>query len=135
MHKYYFIGLIALLIGCQSIEKKVKPTTLLSEDEMVNALTELAILKASITVAPGVKNNSGIDFKEYIAQKINVDSTVMSENIAFYGYRPEKLKDIYLRVEDSLEIRFQLHDSLMKKYRKESADPGLSGKYQTREED
>lgn len=113
MYKYSIIGVFLLIFGCQSVEKNKKPSTLLNEDEMVNTLTELAILKATSTVASGIKKNSGIDFKAYTLQKI-VDSTTIAENIAYYGYYPKKLKTIYLRVQDSLEKRYQLYDSLFK---------------------
>lgn len=114
MYKYSLIGFLALIIGCQSIEKNKKPETFLSEDEMVNALTELTILKATSTVAAGIKKDSGIDFKEYSLKNLGIDSTIISENIAYYGYKPELLKKIYLRVEDSLEQRYILHDSIYK---------------------
>jgi len=118
MYKYSIFFLLSIIIGCQSIDKKPLPSTLLSEDEMVVALTELTILKASTTVASGIKKYSGIIIKDYISEKIGVDSTLVVENIAYYSYQPEDLMAIYKRVSDSLEKRFQLHDSLLEVYTK-----------------
>lgn len=115
MYKYNIIGILLLIFSCQSVEKNTMPSTLLNEDEMVNTLTELAILKATNAVASNIKKDSGIDIKAYTTQKIG-DSTIIAENLAYYGYYPKKLKTIYLRVQDSLEKRYQLHDSLFKIY-------------------
>ncbi len=119
MKKIFLFILIVTISSCQSIEKNKKPSTLLSEDEMVNALTELTILKSLSTVTSGIKRNSGINTKDYIAKKIQVDSITMMDNLAYYGYNPEKLKAIYLRVHDTLEKRYVLHDSLKEKYMKD----------------
>lgn len=123
MYRKYFLGLIALCLSCQSIDKRPTPSRLLTEDEMVNTLTELTILKATSTVASGIKKHSGIDFKDYINKKIGIDSLTIAENLAYYGYEPKDLKAIYQRVEDSLEVRFQLHDSLYNRHNKSNQNP------------
>ncbi len=136
MYKYSLIGFLILLFGCQSIEENQKPEAFLNEDEMVNALTELAILKAAGTVASNdVKRDSGIDLKEYALGAYKLDSCVVAENIAYYGYKPQKLQKIYLRVQDNIEQRYRLHDSLFKEFNKTEVKKNKEKYGDEREED
>lgn len=91
-------------ISCQNVEKNTIPETLYTEEQMVEVLTEVAVLKAIKTNYFKDYQSFGINSGDYLCKKYDIDSITLQENIKYYNYYPHRLQSIYERVKDSLEL-------------------------------
>jgi len=91
------------LISCQNVDKNKVPDNLLTEEQMVAALIDVAQLKAIKTNYSKDFDDLGISASEYLCKKHDLDSITLEESIRYYSYDPNDLKNIYQKVYDSLE--------------------------------
>ena len=99
-----FLILLLLLSSCYKVKKPNKPENLISEDNMVNILVDMAIMSSAKGVNKSNIEKNGIIPDEYIYKKNNIDSTTFAESNAYYAFDIKKYDAIYLRVKDSLTI-------------------------------
>lgn len=99
-----FLILSLLLSSCYKVKKPNKPENLISEDNMVNILVDMAIISSAKGVNKSNIEKNGIIPDEYIYKKNNIDSTTFAESNAYYAFDIKKYDAIYLRVKDSLTI-------------------------------
>jgi len=99
-----FLILSLLLSSCYKVKKPNKPENLISEDNMVNILVDMAIMSSAKGVNKSNIEKNGIIPDEYIYKKNNIDSTTFAESNAYYAFDIKKYDAIYLRVKDSLTI-------------------------------
>ena len=103
-----------ILLSCQSADKVEKPDRLLSEDKMVNILSDLMILKSARDVNSDRLSNFIDDPFHHIAQKHNVDSLTLEKNIEYYNFQFNKNLSIYKRVKDNIAKKKAKLDSIEK---------------------
>lgn len=101
-------------MGCQSLDNPLEPKQLLSEDQMVTLLTDVAFVKASKNVNKKVFNKEKINAETYVINKHGIDSIVFAENNAWYMADLEKYKSIFTRVKANLEKSKIKYDKLQK---------------------
>jgi len=106
---------IALAIGaCQDIEKSEKPEDLISEDKMVDIITEISLLQSARNVSKRTFENTGIDGQQYIFEKYNIDSVQFKRSNDYYAYNYETYQRIYDSVKEGfLRLKVKL-DTLQK---------------------
>lgn len=102
MKYFFFLFIMLTIINCQSVEKNNIPDPLLSEQEMVVLLMEVAQLKVIKSNYPEALKFSGIALEEYLCAKFNVDSILLQENLRYYNYDPHKIMGIYQKALDSI---------------------------------
>lgn len=93
-----------VLTSCYQLEKPEQPSTLLSEQEMVNVLTQMSILSAAKGINKRKLEENGILPKDFIFKKYKIDSTVFAENNLYYSHNLESYNRIYNRVKDTLSL-------------------------------
>lgn len=96
--------LFLTLSGCYSVDKPQKPENLISEDQMVAVLVDMAIMSSAKGVNKSQIEKNGIVPDAYIYKKNNIDSLTFAESNAYYAFDIKKYNAIYLRVKDSLTI-------------------------------
>ena len=106
-----FISLM-LILSCQTADKIKKPDKLLSKDQMVAILSDIAVLKS----ANDVNSNRLSKFIEspfdYVTEKYKVDSLTIAQNIEYYNFQFNDNLSIYKRVEENIQNRKQKIDSI-----------------------
>lgn len=107
MLRYLFV-FILLITACKG--KETIPEGILTEDQMVNQLTEYYIAEDKI-VQLAVPGDSGARAFRILSKKI-VDKTGISDSVfrrslEYYAHDPVKLERIYGALVDSLNLREQ----------------------------
>lgn len=93
-----------MLSACYKVEKPTTPDNLISEDNMVNVLIDMAIMSSAKGVNKSQIENNGIVPDQYIYKKNDIDSITFAQSNAYYAFDIKKYDAIYLRVKDSLKI-------------------------------
>jgi len=100
---YSFFSLVLIVFSCQSLDKGQKPENLLSEDKMVEILTDIAFVKAAKGSYKKVFDVKKINPESYILKKHGVDSLVFAENNNWYINQLDEYEEIFKRVKNNLE--------------------------------
>ncbi|WP_375238988.1 DUF4296 domain-containing protein [Aurantibacter sp.] len=101
---YTYLLVTLILNSCYQLEKPEKPNTFLSEQEMVNVLTEISILSAAKGINKKKLGENGILPKNYIYTKHKIDSVIFAENNIYYSHDLDAYNRIYNKVKDSLTL-------------------------------
>jgi hypothetical protein len=99
---YIYLFLALVLNSCYELEKAKKPDTFLSEQEMVNVLTEISILSAAKGINKKKLEENGVLPNDYIYTKHKIDSVIFAENNIYYSHDLDAYNRIYDKVEDTL---------------------------------
>ena len=113
-----FLILLLLLSSCYKVKKPNKPENLISEDNMVNILVDMAIMSSAKGVNKSNIEKNGIIPDAYIYKKNNIDSTTFANSNAYYAFDIKKYDAIYLRVKDSLTILREKYKAIDKEEKK-----------------
>ncbi|WP_010178969.1 DUF4296 domain-containing protein [Aquimarina agarilytica] len=114
MKKLISIFTLLILAGCQSVEEFPKPEVILPEDLMVNMLIDMTLLNATKSVSRNELEDSGIHPKEFMCAKYDIDPDVFKENTKYYSNDLKYYEKIFQRVTDSLKMRAQKIDTIIK---------------------
>lgn len=110
--RYSLVVLVVMMIACQSVEKVEKPENLLNKEQMVNVLTDIAILKAATDVNKN-RLNKYIDKPfQYIKTKYGIDSLTLAKNLEYYNFKFNQNLEIYEKVEEKLKTKNTKIDSM-----------------------
>ncbi|GAB2760749.1 DUF4296 domain-containing protein [Salinimicrobium soli] len=104
--------LLVLLISCQDIKKSPKPENLISEDKMVEILTDLALLHGARSYNKNLLQEKGIIPSEYIREKYNIDSTRFRISNNYYTENYKQYQKMYSQVKENLEQLRVKYDSI-----------------------
>lgn len=100
-----------ILFSCTKKDEREKPEWLLEKDKMIGYLIDLHLIEARLTRL-GIKRDSTDKlFKEYEKQLFDKHQIVDSVYFKSYNYYLEdvkEMKEIYVAVVDSLNVREQL---------------------------
>ncbi|WP_378179300.1 DUF4296 domain-containing protein [Aquimarina sp. SS2-1] len=100
---YSILFLVLLVYSCQSLEKPPKPENLISEDKMVEILTDIAFIKAAKGSYKKVFDIEKINPEEYILKKHGIDSIVFAENNSWYTSQLDEYEEIFTKVKSNIE--------------------------------
>ena len=123
LKKHIVISLIfsALFVSCYNVNKPDKPKNLLSEDQMVAVLVDMAIVSSAKGINKKKLEDNGIVPDEYIYKKNNIDSIIFAESNTYYAFNIETYNDIYARVKDSLTVLNDKYKAIGEVERKKQA--------------
>lgn len=122
LNNFFYSLIILLFFSCQQVDKNITPETKLTEEQMVSALIDVAQLKAIKTNYAKDFERFGINTNDYLCEKHGVDSITLEENLKYYGYYPNILKDLLQTVSDSLEIqKNQLKELIKSREKKQTS--------------
>lgn len=100
---------LAFLLGCHDVKKPKEPENLLSKDQMVDILFDLAIVNSAKGVNKKMLEDNGVIPSQYIYKKHEIDSLQFVENNNYYAYRIDEYEEIIAKVMDSMQsIKEQL---------------------------
>jgi len=113
--KYLVLIFALFMLSCQSVEKMKKPDNLISEDKMVEVLTDLVLLNSAKNYNRRILEETGIKVNSYLYEKHGIDSLQLAQSTQYYADDASKLDKIYRTVKDTLEAR----KSILEKIREE----------------
>ncbi len=104
MSKHFLYILLSVsILSCQNVDKNIAPDKILTKNQMALVLMDIAQFKIIKTNYSKEFENIGINSNDYLCAKHDIDSTTLQENLRYYSYEPNVLKEIYEKVYDSLE--------------------------------
>jgi Domain of unknown function (DUF4296) len=115
MRRIILFGILILLIS--ACGKPKKPEDILSEKQMVNALTELYLAEEKANrMASTYDSTKKIFslFSDKAFEKAGVSDSVFRKSLDYYMTDPEKLEKIYSTLIDSLNLKAQRVDAQKK---------------------
>lgn len=80
-----------------------KPDNLISKDEMISLLYDLAVLNAAKSTDANILRDNHIETMEYLYNKYSIDSIQFVRSDAYYASMPEEYEAIYKGVESKLQ--------------------------------
>lgn len=102
--KYLKIFIIAFFLSsCQNIEEIKKPDNLISENKMVDVLTELNLLNSAKNKNKRALEETGIQPDVYLYSKYKIDSLQLAESTSYYAKKYDKFDGIYQKVKQNLD--------------------------------
>lgn len=104
MRSFSLVIICLLLISCQDIEETVRPDNLISENKMVEILTELSILNSAKNYNKRFLEESGFKPEEFLLNKYNIDSLQLVESTRFYARNYTQFAGMYEKVNRNLEV-------------------------------
>ena len=113
-----YMGIGFLLTSCFQYKKPEKPENLMSKDKMVYFLIDLKLLELDNPIDIETLERQGVNPKEYVYKKHQVDSLQFAKSHNYYTYYSDEYEEIFTRVIDSLE-RLKVY------YTQNQSNPGL----------
>ncbi len=114
-----YLLVLLLLNACYKVQPPEKPERLLSEDEMVSVLVDMAIVSSAKGVNKKRFEDNGIIPDEFIYKRNNIDSIVFAQNNEYYSFNIKQYESIYVRVKDSLTKLRDKHKLILEAEKKE----------------
>ena len=113
--KYWSIIIIALFFfGCQDIKYPKKPKNLISQEKMVDVLTEAYLANAARSVNIKPITTEGLRIDSLVYDKFGVDSLQFAKSNDYYAADI----NIYMKIFQDVEMRLSQmekdHDSIQK---------------------
>ncbi len=93
------LALLLFFTACQKAEKTkaVKPAVFLTESQMIELITDVQLLEASLNhrrnIGQSTTNVKTIWFNQ-LFEKQQITATIFEENMAFYNERPDVMEQI-----------------------------------------
>lgn len=103
---------LMLILSCQTTDKIKKPDNLLTKDQMVAILSDIAVLKSANDVNSNRLSKYIESPFDYVTEKYQVDSLTIAQNIEYYNFQFNDNLSIYKRIEENIKERKQKIDSI-----------------------
>lgn len=103
MKKLALLFILIIASACRQGDVVEEPERLMSEDDMVNALYDIAVLQAMRSQGINSLRENKVDPKAYIYKKYNVDSLTFSQNHRYYASRLEQYEQMQKRVKEKIQ--------------------------------
>lgn len=101
-----------LLLSCGNSVKR--PDNLISRENMVKIIYDLAVIEATRTQIPRAEQKYGESPQKFIFRKYNIDSLQFVNSNTYYAAEPKKYKKIFDEVSEKLTANKTKADSLAK---------------------
>lgn len=131
MGKLFKTILIVCILGACKKEQPIMiiPECLLTEQEMINVMVDVSLVKSAKSLGRQGLRDSGIKPIEYLYAKHGVDTIVIRENLEYYNSDLKKSKklqeDVAAILKERQEILHVVMDSLAKTIDEDSQEEDL----------
>ncbi|TYB70667.1 DUF4296 domain-containing protein [Bizionia saleffrena] len=124
MKTHFFLCVLALFVlsGCYDVERPEKPNNLLSEDQMVAVISDMAILSSAKGVNKKRIEENGIVPDQYIYKRNNIDSLSFAASNVYYAFDIETYNRIYTRVKDTLNKKKEFFQAIQEREKEEKSN-------------
>lgn len=122
MRTVFYIGLILILGACQEVIRPEKPENLLSKDKMVDILVESYIGNSARSIDNKTLRDSGVHLDSILFNKYTTDSLTFAQSHAYYSSQLNDYIDIMSKVENILNAKKKIIDSVIQEEAKVQRD-------------
>ncbi|WP_435136669.1 DUF4296 domain-containing protein [Formosa sp. A9] len=98
-----FLLSFVLVVSCHKVKKPEQPENLMSEDQMVNVIIDMALLTAAKGVDRVALEEKGIMPEAFVYEKHQIDSLQFALSSNYYAHDIAAYEAIYAKVDDSLK--------------------------------
>lgn len=105
--------LITFSVGCKN-EIIDRPENLISEDQMIDILYDMAIMEGIRLNNPAVFVDYKIDPAQHLFEKYKIDSLQFAESNFYYASDVNKYLEMYQKIQAKIDLDFEKADSLTK---------------------
>ena len=126
--------LTLLFLGCQEVKRPEQPENLIPKEKMVEILTDAYIGNAAKSINNRMLKTKGIYLDSVLYKKFGIDSVQFVQSNAFYTSDLNLYAELLSSVEERLELRKAIADSLydIEKKALEKKRDSLKGKDSTK---
>ena len=105
MKNFILFYLLVCLISCKNntIDRPEKPDNLISKEKMAEVIYDMALINSAKGINRTTLENKGIQPKEFIFEKHNIDSIQFAQSNAYYAFDLTEYNNIYEKVKIKLE--------------------------------
>jgi hypothetical protein len=100
-------------VGCKN-EIVDRPENLISEDQMIEILYDMAIMEGIRLNNPAVFVDYKIDPAQHLFEKYKIDSLQFAESNFYYASDVNKYLEMYQKIQAKIDLDFEKADSLTK---------------------
>ncbi len=110
----FFAGIIMglCLWSCQDVKRPEKPENLIPEDKMVDILTETYLINAARSLDKVTILQNKIKLDSFVYRKFEIDSLQFAASNAFYTSDLNSYNDLFLRVQERMNLIKMRVDSI-----------------------
>ena len=109
-----FLLMILVFYSCQDVKKPEAPSNLISQDKMVDILTEVYLINASRNVNHKLIREKNIKLDSLVYEKYQVDSLQFVESNSYYSSDLKTYGDLLTQVQERLSLLQKEKDSIYK---------------------
>lgn len=103
MRFFVIILILSFSLGCAKDNRPRKPENLISQDQMVNVLYDIAILNAAKGTHKNILEEDGIYPQKYLFEKYKIDSLQFAQSNDYYSYDVSQYEEIIDKVNVKIE--------------------------------
>lgn len=108
------IGILLILVSCQSVEKAPAPDQLIPKDKMVAILTDIAFVKGAKGAYKKRIEEKKVNLETYVFQKHGIDSATFAQNNKWYANELEEYQELFSQVKENLSKEKTKYQKLKK---------------------
>jgi len=126
--KYIFFALLLAMFSCVSEGYKKVPENLISEEKFVDLMVEMHLIEANINqrfVKLVDSTDTSFGYYRYLFDKYEVKKVDFDSTFNYYSRNPQKLDEVYDKVQERLKAMADDLQNNEEKYMKEEAELNL----------
>ncbi len=102
----FFVTIIATLclLSCQDVKHPEAPQNLIPRDKMVEVFTEAYLINAARSYDKRTILENKVKLDSFIYKKFDIDSLQFAESNAFYTSNLNTYNDLFIRVEERMNL-------------------------------
>lgn len=104
--------ILVSLVSCQDVKRMEKPEDLIPKDKMADILVEMSLVQGAKSANRRLFEETGLKPKAYLWERFDIDSLQFVESNNYYAENYDEYQDIYLEVQQRLEVLQVKYDSL-----------------------
>lgn len=121
MKPFVVVIVSVLLWSCYNTPRPETPKRLLSEDEMVNVLTDIALVSSAKGINLHTLEKNNVNVSTFVYEKYAIDSAIFAQNNIYYAFDTKTYTDMYNRVQQRLKTLRDQHKALLNKEKKQDS--------------
>ena len=112
MRNLFFFLLFCTLLGCQDVKFPEKPENLITEDQMVDVLTEVYLINSARSIDNKTIIQSKIQLDSFVFKKFKIDSLQFALSNAYYTSNLNTYNRLFKKVDERLLFLKNRADSI-----------------------
>ena len=109
---YIYILILTAFTGCQTVQVEEKPEDLIPEDQMIEILSDITVLRATKGTNRKTLLENHINLTEYISNKHGIDSSTFEASNLWYSKDLRKYRSMFRKIRAHLKEQKEFYKEL-----------------------